>query len=62
MKPDPRLSPVQSFVADRQRMLRSWQRLQRILPPDLLAAEEQATASAMHQLRQLEEGACHERG
>lgn len=53
MKPDPRLSPVHSFVADRQRMLRSWAALQRVLPATVLQDETEATASAMRQLNQL---------
>jgi len=50
-------------MRDRQRLLRSWATLQRHLPPEALKAEEQATLSAMRQLRQLcQEGACHEQG
>ena len=52
-----------TFIRDRQRMLRSWATLQRHLPADVLKAEEQATLSAIRQLRQLcQEGACHEQG
>ncbi len=52
-----------TFMRDRQRLLRSWATLQRHLPPEALKAEEQATLSAMRQLRQLcQEGACHEQG
>lgn len=53
MKPDPRLFPVQTFIADRQRMLRSWAALQRVLPATVLQDETEATASAMRQLNQL---------
>jgi len=42
-------------------MLRSWRRLQRTLSPADLAAEADATVSAMRQLHQLEtEVQCHE--
>jgi hypothetical protein len=50
-----------TFIRDRQRMLRSWRRLQRALPASDLAAEADATVSAMRQLHQLEtEVQCHE--
>jgi hypothetical protein len=52
---------LRTFIRDRQRMLRSWRRLQRTLSPADLAAEADATASAMRQLHQLEtEVQCHE--
>jgi hypothetical protein len=42
-------------------MLRSWRALQRTLSPSDLAAEADATVSAMRQLHQLEtEVQCHE--
>jgi hypothetical protein len=52
---------LRTFIRDRQRMLRSWRRLQRTLSPSDLAAEADATVSAMRQLHQLEtEVQCHE--
>jgi hypothetical protein len=52
-----------TFIRDRQRMLRSWRALQRAFPPSDLAAEADATVSAMRQLHQLEtEVQCHEQG
>jgi hypothetical protein len=52
---------LRTFIRDRQRMLRSWRALQRTLSPSDLAAEADATLSAMRQLHQLEtEVQCHE--
>ena len=54
---------LRTFIRDRQRMLRSWRRVQCTLSPADLAAEADATVSAMRQLHQLEtEVQCHEQG
>jgi hypothetical protein len=44
---------LQTFIRDRQRLLRSWDRLLQHLPPDAVKDEERATVSALRQLRQL---------
>lgn len=51
--------PIQTFVADRQRMLRSWLALQGAAPAHILADELIATISA---LRQLMEVSCDDEG
>ena len=46
--------PIQTFVADRQRMLRSWLAVQH-LPASVLTEEMRGTISAMRQLMELRE-------
>jgi len=45
--------PIQTFVADRQRMLRSWLALQRVTPAHVLADELVATINALRQIAEV---------